>query len=129
MTNRVNFVYAKIMSQIKENFDFELGMTGILAKQQGCWERLPPGVQEYIGHSARSAHQESDYRDNDTGRKAGLTLLLTPWPIARYLKCCEKLCEKYGVPHNAKEGPDTTRPYGPLIVHYPEYNVQPDPIP
>ncbi len=41
---------------------------------------------------------------------------------AKKWKCCEKMCEEAGVPPTTDEGPNTTRPFGPLIRYFPEYN-------
>ncbi|MCF7855875.1 MAG: hypothetical protein K9N51_13840 [Candidatus Pacebacteria bacterium] len=95
-----------MMSYLKEAWDLAVANIGQAVISDGCWPMLPTFVQHYIGKSARSAFQPSDFTDNEIGRGIGLALDAAGMSVTEALmrKCCEKGCDNGGVPHDALDG-------------------------
>jgi hypothetical protein len=113
MTRNRGASYAEQQSWRKERIDYAFAEFRDAMILDGCWNQLSEKRRGYIRKWAESAMQASDFRDNETGRKAGEAINKT-WSKKDDDGCCESMCSKMGVPKNTKEGPGTTRPYGPF---------------
>jgi hypothetical protein len=125
--------YAKLMSGLKEEIDRLDAEKGIALKAAGCWASLSQEEKDKIGHGARSAYQPSDFADNAVGVECGKKISPIPqiflhpagspgvW-LDRLFDMCECCCANSGVPADAKEGPKTSREFGPYAKFFPEYD-------
>ncbi len=69
-----------------------------------CWDMLPASARRTLSGWACSADQASDYNDNATGRDCGSNCKK---------KSCAECCKDNRIDSETKDGPGTSRPYGP----------------
>ena len=148
MTLRNGVVYAKAMSDLKEELDHLEADYGVAMKEKGCWTWLPDEERRAIGEAARSADQPADRQDNAMGRKCGQMATkrcVTDWMAGPGLRnqprwgseadgwhgsgesYCRACCTRHGVGPGTPDGPPH-RPWGPRAKQFPYY-TDPDSFP